>query len=324
MNDTTSRKYFNIWQQNVAKSSTSQHNLLAKADPNDWDIITLQEPYLDHLQLTWANPHWMVLYPSNKNLQGQPHTRSIILINKKIDSSQIQQIDIPSSDITAVKITTENHTLILINLYNNIHHNHNIETIANTWNTHENNWTRGNGQAEIVLLGDFNRHHSIWEPSKNDHLKSPDQLLNPLLELIVNMRLEMTLPHNTPTLEACNTGNWTCPNNVWRCVDTPSSFITCDIVPSLHPVNTDHLPIVSSIDLRFALSSNPICYNYRTINWDNYWEKLQQNLTKVDTELTTPIDTPADLECVTNHLFNAINDTTTEVANAIKITPHMK
>ena len=68
MNDTTTKKYFNIWQQNIAKSSTSQHDLLAKANPNDWDIIALQEPYLDHLKLMRANPHWMVLYHSNKNL----------------------------------------------------------------------------------------------------------------------------------------------------------------------------------------------------------------------------------------------------------------
>ena len=116
----------------------------------------------------------MVLYPSNNNLQGQTRVRSIILINKKIDSSQIQQINIPSSDITAVKITTDNHSLIIINLYNDINHNLNIETIADTWNTHKNNWTAGNAQTEIVLLGDFNHHHSIWEPNTNDHLKSPD------------------------------------------------------------------------------------------------------------------------------------------------------
>ena len=209
MNNMTSRKYFNIWQQNVVKSSTSQHDLLAKADPNKWDIIALQEPYLNHLQLTQANQHWMVMYPSNKNLQGQACTHSIILINKKIDSPQIQQINIPSSDITAIKISTRNRSLIVINLYNNINLNLNIAAIADMWNTHGNGWTSGNDPTEVILLGDFNHHHSMWEPSKNDNLKSLDCLLNPLLELIINMRLEMILLCSTPTLEACNTGNWT-------------------------------------------------------------------------------------------------------------------
>src|SRR5712671_6439351 len=106
MNMTTSPKLFQIWQQNVAKSNTAQQDLLAKANLKDWDIIALQEPYLDHLRLTHTNSHWTVLYPSNKNLQNQNCAWSVLLINTKIDSSQVQQITINSSNITAVKITT--------------------------------------------------------------------------------------------------------------------------------------------------------------------------------------------------------------------------
>ena len=80
--------------------------------------------------------------------------------------------------------------------------------IVNEWETNKQVWT-ANPTTEILLLGDFNRHHSTWEARHNDHLTSTDQLLNPLLDLIVNMRLEMALPRNIPTLEAQNTGNWT-------------------------------------------------------------------------------------------------------------------
>jgi hypothetical protein len=75
-------------------------------------------------------------------------------------------------------------------------------------------------------------------------------------------------------------------------------------------VNTDHLPIISSLDLSYTLSSNPIHFNYRTINWDTYCERLQENLNKVEAELTTPLDAPADLEQATNLLFKAISKTT--------------
>jgi hypothetical protein len=215
MNGTTSTKFFQIWQQNVAKSNTAQHDLLAKANPSEWDIIALQEPYLDHLGLTCANSHWNVLYPSNKNLKNQNRTRSVILISTKIDSSQIQQININSSNITAVKITTNTCAIIIINIYNDIHHNQSIDTLAEQWAANKNNWISNHNTTELLLLGDFNRHHSIWEPSTNDHLKSPDRMLNPLLDLIVNMRLEMVLPCNIPTLEARSTGSWTRPDNVW-------------------------------------------------------------------------------------------------------------
>ena len=186
MNGNNPPKCFHIWQQNVAKSLTAQHDVLAKADPKKWDILALQEPYLDSIGLTQANPFWNVTYPSNKNLENQNRIRSIILVNTKIHSSQIQQIPILSSDITAVKITTDAHTLILVNVYNDNNHNQSIDTLANEWESHEDAWLR-NPSTELIVLGNFNRHHSTWEAPHNDHLTSHDRLLNPLLDLIVNM-----------------------------------------------------------------------------------------------------------------------------------------
>ena len=60
------------------------------------------------------------------------------------------------------------------------------------------------------------------------------------------------------------------------------------------------------------------------INWDAYWDKLQENLNKVEAELTSPLVVPADLKQAINLLFKAINETMNKVANAIKITPHTK
>ena len=92
--------------------------MLAKAVPNNWDLIALQELYLDSIGLTRVNSFWNVIYPSNKNLEIQNRVRSVILVNTKIYSEQIQQITIPSNDITAIKISTAARTLILINIYN--------------------------------------------------------------------------------------------------------------------------------------------------------------------------------------------------------------
>ena len=106
MNGNNSTKCFHIWQQNVAKSLEAQHDVLAKADPKKWDLITLQEPYLDSIGLTQVNMYWNVIYPSNKNLKNQNPIRSVILVNTNIHSSWIQQILIPSSDLSAIKIST--------------------------------------------------------------------------------------------------------------------------------------------------------------------------------------------------------------------------
>ena len=36
-----------IWQQNVHKSKTAQAYVLNTANPKDWDVIALQEPWFD-------------------------------------------------------------------------------------------------------------------------------------------------------------------------------------------------------------------------------------------------------------------------------------
>jgi hypothetical protein len=176
MNSHQNAKPFHIWQQNVAKSSTAQHNLLARADPKEWDIIALQEPYLDHLHLTRANPHWNVIYPSNKNLNNQPHSCSIIFLNTNIHSEQTSQISINSSNITAVSIVTNSRPLIIINMYNDNNNNNNnntINIIKETWEAHKDIWL-ANPNTELIILSNFNCHHSTWESCNNAHLTNSD------------------------------------------------------------------------------------------------------------------------------------------------------
>ena len=159
MNTQQDTKPLRIWQQNVAKSLTAQHDLLSRAHSKDWDIIALQEPYIDHLNLTRAGQSWNVIYPSNKGLNGQAHIRSIILVNTNIHSEQISQIGIQSSDITAIQFNTNTRPVIIINVYNDNTHSRAIDTISRAWETHKNTWL-ANPNTEIVVLGDFNRHHS--------------------------------------------------------------------------------------------------------------------------------------------------------------------
>jgi hypothetical protein len=66
MSDTTdireSRK-LRIWQQNLNRSLEGQLDLLQSLKDNDYDIVALQEPHIDFLGRTRANPHWTVVYP---------------------------------------------------------------------------------------------------------------------------------------------------------------------------------------------------------------------------------------------------------------------
>jgi len=66
MEDTvaTTKARVKIWQQNLAKSNIAQQEMIAAAKPNEWDILALQEPWIDHLGKTRANSKWNVVYPT--------------------------------------------------------------------------------------------------------------------------------------------------------------------------------------------------------------------------------------------------------------------
>ena len=230
--------------------------MLAIAHPSNWDILAIQEPYIDTLGNTRANPKWNMIYPTTANRGAQHPPRTVILVNTKIPSESIVQIRIESSDITAITMRTSERPLTIINIYNANEHNDTIDTISEQWEQHERTFRPG-PSTEILLLGDFNRHHPTWEPANNAHLTSPDRLLNPLLDLIINMRLEMALPRYLETLEARNGGRWTRPDNVWRNTDSASSVVTCDIWDGARPTNTDHLPIITTLDLTVRSVSGP-------------------------------------------------------------------
>src|SRR5882724_3274422 len=92
-----------IQKQNTNKSLIAQLDMLQQLDPEKIDITVVQEPYLDHLHNTHANQHWYTLYP-RVHYMAPPKNRSVLLINKRILADSWVQVELGSSDITAVQI----------------------------------------------------------------------------------------------------------------------------------------------------------------------------------------------------------------------------
>jgi len=74
-------------------------------DPDEYDIATIQEPYLDHTHNSRASPNWYSLYPKEHYAKPED-TRSLLLINRRIQTNNWTQIDFASSDMTAVQMQT--------------------------------------------------------------------------------------------------------------------------------------------------------------------------------------------------------------------------
>ena len=106
-----------IWQQNTRKSQTVQHYIL-NTDPSLYDLILLQEPWIDSYGNARGNHHWCIVYPSNRHTDEHSTIRLAILINANISTDVYATLSIPHSDITAIQLKGELSYCSIFNVYN--------------------------------------------------------------------------------------------------------------------------------------------------------------------------------------------------------------
>lgn len=170
----------------------------------------------------------------------------------------------------------------------------------------------------IVWLGDFNRHHPMWELEHNTNLDAAGVLIN-LLSLY---DLTQILPAGIATLEASNSKNHTRPDNVFCSEDLEQAFSQCDIKHHLRPIVTDHFPIISTLDLNPEHINVTPCLNYHDVDWDEFNEVLANKLDTIGNpaELTAP----KQFENALTTLTQVIADTVEEKVPQVKPSPYAK
>ncbi|KAG1785258.1 uncharacterized protein HD556DRAFT_1250143, partial [Suillus plorans] len=115
-NDTNVR--LRIWQQNLNTSMTAQALLLNSSFATKWDIMVIQEPYINFLRNTCANHCWHVIYPSQHYTHPQRHSRAITLINTSINTNSWKQIFFLSSNIVIIQLSGTYGCCSIFNIYN--------------------------------------------------------------------------------------------------------------------------------------------------------------------------------------------------------------
>ena len=89
---TRSQPQIKIRQQNLNNFLTTQSDMLHQLDPNEFDIATIQVPYLNFNHNTCTTHNWFTIYL--KEHYNEPNkTRSIILIYKRISTNSWKQIN---------------------------------------------------------------------------------------------------------------------------------------------------------------------------------------------------------------------------------------
>ena len=102
----------------------------------------------------------------------------------------------------------------------------------------------------VIWLGDFHRHHPIWEDKANKCLFKAKNYISPLINLLYKNDMLLALPKGIPTFQT-STINWTRLDNIWCSNTTDDPIICCDVAPPL----ADHLPVIIILDLLSPRSS---------------------------------------------------------------------
>jgi hypothetical protein len=194
-----------IWQQNVNKSPFCQHNIISNIHLTTLGInlIVLQEPALSGSRIMIAARDWITIYPTN-HTNNPLKTRSITLIKASVNSDSWSQLNFPSSDVTVTQITGNWGKITVFNIYNNGESEETVRQLTEYHSTNRASLERTpQGEAHIIWLGDFNRHHPYWDNPEDSRLfmNEATEAAEKLIEAVADTGLELALPSGIPTHE---------------------------------------------------------------------------------------------------------------------------
>ena len=315
-----------IWQQNVNNSHICQHDLISsgKLARESIDIAALQEPAINTFGNTVTSKEWTAIYPST-HASNPAKTRSAILIRSNIVTDDWSQIDINSSDITAILLRGSWGTLALFNAYIDCDHDQAIEELAKATRKYETEM-RGKPQETIhtIWVGDFNRHHPHWDNPTDIRLFTHEALRKAevLIGAVANAGLELALPPGIATHKHNVTKSWTRLDQVFISEHSSEALTACDALRRSPGINTDHVPILTKLNLAVTHSSNKIIENFRNVDWEKFRSDLRTTLAQMG--IPKPIrDQPAlDRDC--EKLTKAIQEVITAQVPTTEISPKSK
>ena len=326
MSITNKEQILNIWQQNVNKSPTCQHDLISsgKLLEAEINLVALQEPAINYFGKTVASRDWIAIYPTTHAV-NPVKSRSIILLRATLCTDNWLQIDFPSSDVTAVQLTGAWGKLTIFNIYNDCDHNKTITLLSKFRHEHADLLEKTTkGSAHVIWLGDFNRHHPYWDNHDDTRLFTKEAIKEAeiLIEATAEAGLEMALPNGIPTHIHNVSKKWTRLDQVFITEHSLDLVTICNTVASKRGISTDHLPILTKLDLATAISEESTTHNFRDVDWEEFNKELEKRLTELGPAVT--IRTQYQLNEACNRLTKALQDTISKTVPVTRINAKSK
>ena len=181
--------------------------------------------------------------------------------------------------MVAICINTETGPVIVINIYNDQNHQDTLYKLSNFLIGLGDQPAFSEGNCHIILLGDLNRHHPLWNDDRNTQLTTTTYLneAQPLLDLLSDFDLHLLLPKGIPTLKS-SAGTFTRPDNVFGTPALVGRLESCNVYPEYQPPMADHFPIVTTIDVSFKVNMYKEVFCWRKVDWEDFGKELESKL----------------------------------------------
>jgi len=282
-----------ILQYNVNRSHPTTDSILNHPSSAKYPILMLQEHYWSKYTNSAPIHHsWNLIQAQSQNQRP----RAAIYINNRIlPSSTYNIIPFPSSDIMGISVNFgHNKNLIAINVYNT----KDAQTLLNLQTYLQQNQQR-NRHRTIIIGGDFNLHHPMWNPHG---YTVHDEKANDLVEIMAQNGIELLSPAGKVTFPRGETTI----DLTWGNTAAQQLLLKCRIADKVDH-GSDHLPIETILNLQTTDNIQNIQkapYDYRKTNWEEFKSKLTEYL-------PSPTNT-------THHTRESVDHLATQLVNAIQ------
>ena len=179
-----------ILQYNLNRNQDTTHSVLNDSSSSKYTVIMLQEQHI-FMNTNSSSIHHSWTLIEAKAMENHP-PQAAIYLNKTIlpaHSYETIHMEIPYIIAVALQLDRAQHPTLIINVYNS-KNTAQLKELRTYLQKH----LRDNTYNRIIMAGDFNLHHPLWNPPK---YPTQDSEVDTLIDIISQTRLKPMLPAGT-------------------------------------------------------------------------------------------------------------------------------
>lgn len=305
-------KTLKILQLNVRKRREVQQSLLNDEGLKDFAVLAISEPYARLIEgsvttVPMSHHNWTKLIPTTRRETTWP-IRSMLWVRSDIE---VEQIPVPSADLTAARIRLPDRAVLMVSVYVEGGSDEALEDAMREIDRLIRRFRNGTGtRTDIILAGDFNRHDQLWggDDVSPRRQGEGDRIIN----LMDEHSLCSLLPRGTKTWQSGDIESTI--DLVLASAELADQLLRCTIHPCDH--GSDHRAIETAFDTTVEDRPSETRFLFKNAPWAEIRTRVAANLERI------PWD--GNVQQQTDRLMAAVTEAVYGLTPKAKPSPYAK